>query len=77
MPQKKVSKQLLQSMQNVFHLRKLQKKDFVKILLERVDHYGNHFLLMYDEEKLIAFVDGFVIYEPDLTDCIYENIAQS
>lgn len=32
---------------------------------------------MYDEEKLIVFVDGFVIYEPDLTDYIYENIAQS
>ena len=27
---------------------------------ERVAHYGNHFWLMYEAEKLIAFVDGFV-----------------
>jgi predicted N-acetyltransferase YhbS len=46
-------------------------KDFV----ERVAHYGNHFWLMFDEEKLIAFVDGFVTDEPDLTDEMYENAA--
>ena len=27
---------------------------------ERVAHYGNHFWLMYDGDKLISFVDGFV-----------------
>ena len=46
-------------------------KDFIG----RVEHYGNHFWLMFDEDKLIAFVDGFVTDEPDLTDDMYENAA--
>lgn len=46
-------------------------KDFVV----RVEHYGNHFWLMFDEDKLIAFADGFVTDEPDLTDEMYENAA--
>lgn len=41
----------------------------------RVRHYGNHFWLLYDNGKLIAFVDGFVTDEPDLTDEMYENAA--
>lgn len=44
-------------------------EDFV----ERVKYYGHHFWLLYDAEKLIAFVDGFVTDEPDLTDEMYEN----
>ena len=36
-------------------------------------YYGNHFWLLYDADKLIAFVDGFVTDEPDLTDTMYEN----
>lgn len=48
-------------------------KDFI----ERVSHYGNHFWLMHDDEKLIAFVDGFVTDEPDLTDEMYENAAST
>lgn len=43
--------------------------------IERVRYYGNHFWLLYDEEELIAFVDGFVTDEPDLTDEMYENAA--
>ncbi|WP_018143801.1 GNAT family N-acetyltransferase [Alloscardovia criceti] len=39
----------------------------------RVEHYGNHFWLMFNTEKLIAFVDGFVTDEPDLSDEMYEN----
>ncbi len=39
----------------------------------RIQYYGNHFWLMFDEEKLIAFVDGFVTDEPDLTDEMYEK----
>ena len=27
---------------------------------ERIKYYGNHFWLMFEGEKLIAFVDGFV-----------------
>ena len=40
---------------------------------ERLRYYGNHFWLLYDADKLIAFVDGFVTDEPDLTDTMYEN----
>lgn len=43
--------------------------------VERVKYYGNHFWLLYDAEMLIAFVDGFVTDEPDLTDEMYENAA--
>ena len=41
--------------------------------VERIKYYGNHFWLLYDADKLIAFVDGFVTDEPDLTDAMYEN----
>ena len=40
--------------------------------VERIKYYGNHFWLLY-ADKLIAFVDGFVTDEPDLTDAMYEN----
>ena len=43
--------------------------------VERIKYYGNHFWLLYDADKLIAFVDGFVTDEPDLTDDMYENAA--
>lgn len=39
---------------------------------ERIEHYGNHFWLMFAEDKLIAFVDGLVTNQPDLTDEMYE-----
>ena len=41
--------------------------------VERIKYYGNYFWLLYDADKLIAFVDGFVTDEPDLTDEMYEN----
>lgn len=40
---------------------------------ERLKYYGNHFWLMFEEEKLIAFVDGFVTDEANLTDEMYEK----
>lgn len=40
---------------------------------QRLESYGNHFWLMFDEDRLIAFVDGFVTDEPDLTDEMYAN----
>ncbi len=46
-----------------------------KEFIERVRCYGNHFWLMFEKEKLIAFVDGFVTDEPDLMDEMYENAA--
>lgn len=38
---------------------------------QRLTYYANHFWLMFEGEKLIAFVDGFVTDEPDLTDEMY------
>ena len=37
--------------------------------------YGNHFWLLYDGDRLISFVDGFVTDDADLTDEMYENAA--
>ena len=42
---------------------------------ERLKHYSNHFWLMFDGDKLISFVDGFVTDEADLTDEMYANAA--
>ena len=42
---------------------------------QRIKYYGNHFWLMFDNDKLIAFVDGFVTDETDLTDEMYENAS--
>lgn len=42
---------------------------------KRLESYADHFLLMFDGEKLAAFIDGFVTDEPDLTDQMYENAA--
>lgn len=42
---------------------------------ERVESYGNHFWLMYENYKLIAFVDGFVTDESDLTDEMFADAA--
>ena len=35
---------------------------------ERIKYYGDHFWLMFEGDKLIAFLDGFVTDVPDLTD---------
>ena len=40
---------------------------------KRVKYYGNHFWLMFDHDKLISFVDGFVTDQCDLTDEMYEK----
>ena len=40
-------------------------------LAERLKYYTDHFWLMFDGDKLIAFVDGFVTDEKDLTDEMY------
>ena len=46
------------------------KKDFEN----RLAYYADHFWLMFDEnDKLIAFVDGMVTDEADLTDEMYEK----
>lgn len=40
---------------------------------DRLSHYADHFWLMFDGDKLIAFVDGMVTDESDLTDEMYEK----
>lgn len=40
---------------------------------QRLTYYANHFYLMFDDDKLIAFTDGFVTDERDLTDEMYER----
>ena len=42
-------------------------------LTDRLRHYGSHFWLMLDGEKLIGFVDGMVTDQTDLTDDLYEQ----
>lgn len=42
-------------------------------LCERLEHYADHFWLMFEGNQLIAFVDGFVTDEEDLTDEMYEK----
>ena len=41
----------------------------------RLTYYSNHFWLLFDNEKLVSFVDGFVTNAADLTDDMYENAA--
>lgn len=40
---------------------------------ERLKYYSNHFWLMFDGEKLVSFVDGFVNDEKNLTDIMYKK----
>ena len=42
---------------------------------ERLRYYGDYFWLMFEDDKLIAFVDGFVTDEPDLYDEMYEKAS--
>lgn len=42
---------------------------------DRLRHYPRHFWLMFDGEKLVAFVDGMVSDKDDLTDDMYEDAS--
>lgn len=42
---------------------------------ERLIYSPNHFWLIFEEEKLVAFIDGFVSDEKDLRDEMYENAS--
>lgn len=44
-------------------------------LTDRLRHYGSHFWLMWDGEKLAGFVDGMVTNQADLTDELYAQAA--
>ena len=41
----------------------------------RLQQYGNHFWLLWEGERLLAFVDGFCTDWPDLTDEMYADAA--
>ena len=41
----------------------------------RLAHYANHFWLLFEDEQLAAFVDGFCTDTPDLTDEMYADAA--
>ena len=42
---------------------------------ERLKIYGNHFWLLFDGDRLVSFVDGFVTDEPDLTAEMYADAS--
>ena len=42
---------------------------------DRLEHYADHFWLMFEGDKLISFVDGFVTDEPDLRDEMYADAS--
>ena len=42
---------------------------------ERLLRYADHFLLMFEDEKLISFVDGFVSDEEILTDEMFADAS--
>ena len=42
---------------------------------ERLQQYGDHFWLLWEGERLLAFVDGFCTDQPDLTDEMYADAS--
>lgn len=40
---------------------------------QRIQYYGNHFWLLFEENRLVSFVDGFVTDKADLEDEMYEK----
>ncbi len=40
---------------------------------QRLSYYADHFWLMFEGDRLVSFVDGFVTDLPDLTDEMYAN----
>ena len=41
----------------------------------RLWYYADHFWLLFDEERLVSFVDGMVTDQENLTDDLYDNAA--
>ena len=46
-----------------------------KEIQERLNVYANHFLLLFEEEQLISFLDGFCTNQRDLTDEMYSDAS--
>lgn len=41
----------------------------------RLRHYAGHFWLLFEDGKLVSFVDGMVTSQPDLTDEMYADAS--
>lgn len=46
-----------------------------KEIQERLDVSANHFLLLFEEDRLISFIDGFCTNQRDLTDEMYSDAS--
>lgn len=46
-----------------------------KEIQERLNVYANHFLLLFEEDRLISFIDGFCTSQRDLTDEMYSDAS--
>ena len=46
-----------------------------KDLKNRLKYYPNHFWLIFNEDRLIAFIDGMVTTQKDLADEMYEDAS--
>ena len=42
-------------------------------LADRLHHYPDHFWLLFEDETLVSFLDGFVTDLPDLTDDMFKH----
>ena len=42
-------------------------------LADRLHRYPDHFWLLFEDETLVSFLDGFVTDLPDLTDDMFEH----
>lgn len=43
------------------------------MLADRLHHYPDHFWLLFEDETLVSFLDGFVTDLPDLPDDMFEH----
>ena len=43
---------------------------------QRLQYYADHFWLMFDGDRLVSFVDGFVTDQEDLEDEMYERASK-
>ena len=41
----------------------------------RLAHYSSHFWLLFEDDQLVAFVDGMVTSSPDLIDEMYADAS--
>ena len=46
-----------------------------KEIQERLNVYANHFLLLFEKNQLISFIDGFCTNQRDLTDEMYSDAS--